>query len=253
MNATRTPGPRGYAERLPAGPAPLLVSHSVRRHLHLEIREYDEAIRRFIPGYEEMLATLADRVVADAPRSVLDLGSGTGAVAAELLARSETVEVELLDADPEMLARARERLAAYGTRVRFRLGSFSDPLPEVDAITASLALHHIPTLSEKEALYRRIQAALRPGGVFANADATLPAQEPDRSEAFQSWASHLVEEGIPEPRAWQHFEEWSEEDTYFSVEEELGALSRAGFVPERIGHHSVMNVLVGRKGRESGS
>lgn len=229
------------------------MSHSVRRHLDLEIQEYDQAIRRFIPGYEEMLATLADRVLSGAPRRVLDLGSGTGAVAAELLARSDTVEVELLDTDPEMLARARERLAAWGPRARFRIGSFSDPLPEVEAVTASLALHHIPTLEEKEALYRRVGAALPPGGVFANADATLPTPGPGRTQAFESWASHLVEQGIPGPRAWQHFEEWSEEDTYFSVEEELGAMSRGGLQAERIWHDRVMSVLVGRKGIGPGS
>lgn len=224
------------------------MSHSVRRHLKLEVREYDQTIRRFIPGYGQMLATLADRVLSGAPKRVLDLGSGTGAVAAVLLARSDTVEVELLDADPEMLARARERLAGYGTRARFRVGSFSDPLPEVEAVTASLALHHIPTLVEKEALYRRVQAALPPGGVFVNGDTTLPPHEPGRTEAFGSWASHLVQQGIPEPRAWQHFEEWSQEDTYFSVEEELAAMSRAGLEAGRIWHDRVMSVIVGRKG-----
>lgn len=223
------------------------MSHSVRRHLHLDIDEYDESIRRFIPAYEEMLATLAARVLAEAPRRVLDLGSGTGAVAAELLARSETVEVELLDADPEMLALARQRLASFGERARFRVGSFADPLPEADAVTASLALHHIPSLDEKEEVYRRIRSALPGGGVFVNADATLPATEPERTEAFGDWASHLVSRGIPEERAWQHFEEWSDEDTYFSVESELEAMARAGLESERLWHHRVMSVVVGRR------
>jgi tRNA (cmo5U34)-methyltransferase len=224
------------------------MGHSVRRHLHLDIREYDEAIRRFIPGYDEMLAVLAERALADSPTRVLDLGSGTGAVAAELLARSRTVQVQLLDADPEMLALARDRLARHGTRARFRVGSFADRLPGADVVTASLALHHIASLHEKEAVFHRIAAALPQGGVFLNADATLPSPEPDRTEAFRGWASHLVARGIPEERAWRHFEEWSEEDTYFSVEEELAAMARAGLKSKRIWSRRVMSVVVGRKG-----
>jgi hypothetical protein len=35
---------------------------------------------------------------------------------------------------------------------------------------------------------------------------------------------------MDQARAFQHFEEWSGEDRYFSVEEELDAVGRAGLV-----------------------
>lgn len=224
------------------------MSHSVRGHLRVEIDAYDEAIRRFIPGYEAMLAEAAEATLAAGPGRVLDLGSGTGALAAEVLARSDTVRVELLDADPEMLGRARERLEGQEGRARFRTGSFTDPLPTADAVTASLALHHIPSLDEKEQVFGRIAEALPPGGVFVNADVTLPGGEADRAAAYRDWAAHLIASGIPEDRAWQHFREWADEDTYFPVEDEMAALTRVGLVPELRWWHRVVSVVVARKG-----
>lgn len=224
------------------------MGHSVRRHLGLDIREYDTTIRRFIPGYEAMLGEAAEAALSAGAHRVLDLGSGTGALAAELLARSDTVRVELLDADPEMLDRARERLAGLGARTRFRAGSFTDPLPAADAVVASLALHHVPSLERKEAVFRGIAASLPTGGVFVNADVTLPGGEADRAAAYRDWAAHLIASGIPEDRAWQHFGEWAEEDTYFPVEDEMAALGRVGFAPELRWRHRVVSVVVARKG-----
>ncbi len=224
------------------------MSHSVRRHLHLEVREYDEAIRRFIPGYEAMLAVAAREALAVSPARVLDLGSGTGALAGVLLERSSDPVVELLDADPEMLDRARERLAPHGERARFRTGSFTEPLPAADAVTASLSLHHLPTLRQKSEVFRTIAATLPVGGVFVNADVTLPGGEADRAAAFREWASHLVASGIPEERAWQHFREWADEDTYFPVEEEMAAMRDAGLDPRLVWQDRVVTVVSARKG-----
>jgi tRNA (cmo5U34)-methyltransferase len=156
-----------------------------------------------------------------------------------------------LDVDEEMLARARERLAAHGARARFTLRSFHDPLPACDAVAASLALHHVRTLEEKAALFARVLSALRPGGVFVNADVTMPGEEPARGEAWRAWAAHLVASGIEEARAWEHFAEWADEDCYFPLEAELGALDGAGFSARSAWRDGVSTVVVARKaGRE---
>jgi tRNA (cmo5U34)-methyltransferase len=204
------------------------MSHSVRRHLRVDIGEYDASIRRFIPGYETMLAEAAAAVAAVRPALVLDLGAGTGALSAALLTHDAVGTVELLDVDREMLEQARTRLATHGARARFTLRSFTERLPPCDAVAASLSLHHIPTLEAKEALFRSAYDALRPGGVLVNADITMPEGEAERAAAFRAWADHLVACGIEERRAWEHFAEWASEDTYFPLEEELRLLRRAG-------------------------
>jgi len=221
--------------------------HSVRSHLHLEIEAYDETIRRFIPDYEGMLAAAARAVAAVQPPLVLDLGAGTGALSAALLERPGVGRVELFDVDPEMLAQARARLGSYGERARFHLRSYDEPFPACDAIAASLALHHIPTLPQKRALFARAFEALRAGGVLVNADVTMPAGGAERDALYRSWADHLVASGFTETRAWELFAEWAEEDTYLPLEDELEAYAGVGFEARCIWRQGPVAVVAARR------
>ena len=224
-----------------------LMSHSVRSHLRLEIDAYDDIIRKFIPGYEEGLTRAANEIAGARPTLVLDLGAGTGALAEAILEHERVGSVEAIDIDPEMLAQARIRLKRFGTRARFRRRSFDAPLPECDAVAASLALHHVPTIERKLALYERIYRALRPGGVFVNADVAISAHPVARERSYRLWAAHLVSYGIDEQRAYEHFDEWSAEDTYFPVDDELVAMREAKFHAECIWRDCPNTLLVGRK------
>ncbi len=221
--------------------------HSVRRHLRVEVSAYDEAIRRFIPGYEAMLDVAAAEIARVEPRRVLDLGGGTGALSEAILLVAPHAVVELIDVDRDMLARARERLARFGARARFHEASFDDPLPEADAVAASLALHHVPTMHEKQRLFVRIHDCLRPGGVFVNADATMPTDPGPRQATWRAWTAHLVSCGISEERAYRHFAEWQEEDTYFPPEEEAAAMCSAGFEVAAVWSERPMVVAVGSR------
>lgn len=223
------------------------MSHSVRSHLRLEVDAYDEAIRQFIPGYEEGLNRIAGEVAAIRPALVLDLGTGTGALAEAMLEHERVGAVEAVDVDPEMLDRARTRLKRFGARVRFRECSFEAPLPACDAVAACLALHHIPAMQRKRTLYKHIFRALRPGGVFVTADVTMTADPEERERCYRIWAAHLVSRGIGEKRAREHFDEWASEDTYFPVEEELAAMREAGFVAECPWQDPPNTLLVGRR------
>lgn len=223
------------------------MSHSVRRHLRVEIADYDETIRRFIPGYEDMLETAARAVASVRPEHVVDIGAGTGGLSEAILRESEAGLVELLDVDAEMLDQARRRLAAFGGRTRFTLRSYSEPLPRCDAFAASLSLHHIPELDHKEALFRRAHAALVPGGVLVNADVNMPVDDEERAELYRHWATHQMSHGIAEDQAWAHFAEWAEEDTYLPLDAELAALRRAGFEAERVWNDGPIGVVVARR------
>ncbi len=223
------------------------MSHSVRRHLRIEIDAYDAMIRRCIPGYEAMLDVAARELAYVGSGLVLDLGSGTGALS-ETILEAGVASVEALDIDPEMLAQARNRLARFAGRVRFSEQSFLGTLPPCDGVAASLALHHVPTIGAKRALYSRIHDALGPAGIFVNADATMPAELAARETTWRAWADFMVAQGIEERRAFEHFEEWAEEDTYFPLEEELAAVESAGFGAECVWREVGMTVVVGRKG-----
>lgn len=223
------------------------MSHSVRRHLRVEIADYDATIRRFIPGYEIMLEQAARAVAGVKPDHVVDIGAGTGGLSEALLREDDVGTVELLDVDPEMLAQARTRLSGHESRAVFTLRSYDDAFPACDAFAASLSLHHVPDLARKEALFGRAFEALRPGGVLVNADVNMPTAAAEREPLYRHWAAHQVSRGIPEARAWQHFEEWAEEDTYLPLEDELAALRRVGFEARRIWNDGPVGVVVARK------
>jgi SAM-dependent methyltransferase len=96
-----------------------------------------------------------------AGRRVLDAGCGAGRASEWLV--EQGAEVVGIDASPEMLRRARERVPAAS----FALADFSEPLAfengSFDVAVAGLVMHYlrdwVPTLRE---LYR----VLRPGGIF---------------------------------------------------------------------------------------
>jgi enediyne biosynthesis protein CalE5 len=122
-------------------------------------REID---RRFVPVVEGVLA----RAVLGAGERVLDLGTGTGAVAeraAHLVGPSG--EVVGLDISPEMLDQAGRRVAALGlSNVRFVEGrAEAIPVPDatLDAVLASLSLMYV---IDRAAAAREIARVLRPGG-----------------------------------------------------------------------------------------
>lgn len=206
-------------------------AHSVKRHLDVDAEGYDAQIHRFIPHYDDMLATGVELLAAltEPTARVLDLGGGTGALSAAVLEGLPQARVTVLDVDGEMLAEARRRLAPFGDRVRFSEASFLDELPPTDAVVASLALHHVHDLERKTALYRAVRASLVPGGAFLNLDAAITEDERLRALLFDRWAAHLDAHGISAAEARGHFAAWAEEDRYFPLDAELAALRRAGF------------------------
>lgn len=224
------------------------MSHSVRQHLRIEIDAYDRTIRRFVPGYEAMLRAASEQVAAAADGGMaLELGAGTGALSEAILAHEGIRTVELIDTDPEMLERARARLARFEGRVRFEERSFDEPFPPCNAVAASLTLHHVPSMDRKRALYRRIHDALLPAGGFVNADVTMPASPQEREAVYRDWAGFMASCGIDEAQAYRHFEEWSDEDTYFPLEDEMEAMKAAGFDTRCAWREGPMAVLAGRK------
>lgn len=226
---------------------PMQGEHSVSSHLRLETAEYDRIIRTYIPHYEEsrrvQLDLLAAAQIPEAAR-IIDLGGGTGSLAEAILEQFPQATVEVRDIDRAMLAQAQARLQRFANRVDLVAGSFEDPLPPADAVLSAFALHHIPDLRKKAAVYGRIRSAIRAGGVFLNADAVSGPFWPSLRE---EWAAFMASEGFTLEQAYQHLDDWSEEDTYFSVHAELGAMVEGGFAhPECFWRRGPVAVLGAR-------
>jgi len=214
---------------------------SVASHLGIRLAEYDHRIRTFIPDYEAMLNEAAD-LVDPRSRTIVELGIGTGALAARCLKRAPAASVVGIDADPDILALAARRLREAGT---LQPGNFiRAPLPRADAVVASFALHHVRTRVAKARLYRRIHAALRPGGLFISADCH-PAADLRRWHAQRNaWKAHLdASYGAAEAEAL--LRAWGREDFYVPLEAELALMRRAGFSVDVAWRRQAFAVVVG--------
>ena len=110
-----------------------------------------------------MLGLLAD--VRAREGLVLELGCGSGALTAELVAAGHRVIAT--DASEAMVALARDRLGADAEDVRQLTLPF-DSLPSADAIVAvGHPLNYLESVAQIEEAIAAIAQALRPGGVLA--------------------------------------------------------------------------------------
>lgn len=209
------------------------MSHSVEGHLKLNVADYDKLIRQLVPGYTAMcaahMALLKKMLPADRPTLVLDLGGGTGALAEAVADALPLAEVEIWDIDRAMLGVARERCARFGARVRYVERSFAEPLTPCDAVVACIALHHVKDMALKGTIYRNIYTALKPGGVFMNADLAIAANGALREFSYAEWIRGMAPHGINEQQARAHFASWAHEDYYPPLATEMRLLTDGGF------------------------
>ncbi|MGH2872740.1 MAG: Sua5/YciO/YrdC/YwlC family protein [Solirubrobacteraceae bacterium] len=139
---------------------------------HFDPSTYLEMVRGDLPEYDELQRQLV-AASGEQVHTILDLGTGTGETAAQLLGRHPGATVTAVDENAKMLDVARERL---GDRlVATHVGMLQDPLPSgsFELVSSALAIHHLDS-DEKADLFRRIGDVLAPGGRFVLADLVLP-------------------------------------------------------------------------------
>ena len=126
-------------------------------------------------GYTELQQQIFDIVHAREGVSVLDLGCGTGKLAARLLAAGHPVTAA--DFSDNMLAAAQKNAPA----ARFLKAELQE-IPGMlegetfDCIVAAYVLHHLPD-EEKYALLRALRAHLKSEGVIILGDVSFPSRE----------------------------------------------------------------------------
>jgi demethylmenaquinone methyltransferase/2-methoxy-6-polyprenyl-1,4-benzoquinol methylase len=137
---------------------------------------YDRYARLLSFGQDpQWRSFLVSRIPADA-RRVLDVASGTAAVAIELARAEPGREVVGVDQSAEMLAAGRERIADAGLseRIDLREGR-AEELPfadgEFDSLTFTYLLRYVDDVS---ATLHDLARVVRPGGTVAMQEFGLP-------------------------------------------------------------------------------
>jgi tRNA (cmo5U34)-methyltransferase len=143
-----------------------------------------------VPRYDELQAATIEAIPFP-PQRVLELGVGTGETTRRLLDRHPDAEVTGLDAQPEMVFKARE------LGIEVRLARMEDPLPDGpwDLVLSVLSIHHLDDDGKRD-LFRRVREQSRAmvmGDVVAADTQLTPLEEgvdfPSRVEDIVAWCS----------------------------------------------------------------
>lgn len=156
-------------------------SHTAERLFSGLIAEEYEKLKLICPAAADMSRRVGEflaewgrgRVV---PKTVLELGCGTGVTTAALLAALGAAPLTAIDSEPAKLAQAEANLEPWIEAGRLRLIQ-NDALSflraqaddSVDAIASAFTLHNFMYGYRSEVL-REIFRVLKPGGLFVNGD-----------------------------------------------------------------------------------
>jgi tRNA (cmo5U34)-methyltransferase len=160
----------------------------VSAQFHMNPETYLDEIRADVPRYDELQAATVNAIPFP-PGRVLELGVGTGETTRRVLERYPDAEVAGLDAQPEMVFKARE----HGIAVR--LARMQDPLPDGpwDLVISVLSVHHLDE-GQKRDLFRRVREQSRAFvmGDVVEADPQVTSLEegvdlPSPPEAMADW------------------------------------------------------------------
>jgi SAM-dependent methyltransferase len=165
------------------------------------VKKWTESIVRYRPERQQLFkafAAEAARTKKD-PLSVLELGSGPGFLAEQLLRHCNISRYVLIDFSPHMLELSRKRLAAFKDRTVFFQRDFKQNnwaagiRGDFDVIVSLQAVHELRHASRIPSLYAQLHDLLVAGGsllVCDHVNSRLPSH--DREAHFMTVDEHLA-------------------------------------------------------------
>ncbi|AZL14577.1 MAG: class I SAM-dependent methyltransferase [Brevibacterium aurantiacum] len=174
---------------------------------------YLDVMAEEIPDYRRLQSELAAAVAEADPRTILDLGVGSGLTARRVAEALPQAHIHGIDESEEMLAGARKVLDHH--RSTLSLGRLEDSLPNgpFDLVMSTLAVHHLGGEGKAD-LFSRIARVLVPGGRFVLADLVVPPDPADvitpidgvidTPSPLAEQLDWLSEAGLTPRVAWQH-------------------------------------------------
>jgi tRNA (cmo5U34)-methyltransferase len=148
---------------------------------------YLELMSAEIPAFAELQDRTAGATEGVDVGATLELGIGTGETARRVRTVHPKARLTAIDSSKEMLERARSEFPDAD----LRLARLENALPEgrFDLVYSALAIHHLDGAGKRD-LFRRVAAALRPGGLFVLADVVVP-DDPEDQQIPIDWEIDL--------------------------------------------------------------
>jgi len=179
------PATPGSMHGLDTPPPPIL--HTMKKSLSDHATRFDEIALDYDgdrgPEYEAAVSLVVEHADPGPDDVVIDLGTGTGAIALALAPDARRVIGR--DISDGMLAEAQEKATERGlSNVEFGEGRFREPNVDgaVDVITSNFAMHHLSDEEKREAI--GVLADLGPRRIVLGD--VMFFDEPDPDEPFYS-------------------------------------------------------------------
>lgn len=162
-------------------------------------QSYDRQRRQLIPCFDDYYACAVGLAVEFAPSQarILDLGAGTGLLSALVAPVLPDAHFTLSDLSEGMLAQAHQRFEGSATQVSFRVMDHLDlcDTAAFDIIMSGLSIHHLED-EGKRALTRAVATALKPGGIFINADQVAGDTPAMEERYWRHWFQAISASGL---------------------------------------------------------
>ena len=208
--------------------------------------DYDQDRPKLVPCFEDFYGAALAMIPfgPGATPLILDLGTGTGLFASMVARILPQAPLHLTDISAAMLAQARQRFAdtprvTCAVRDHLHLAAES----EYDLVISALSIHHLEH-GDKRALFQKIWHALRPGGMFINADQAL-GPTPDEEERYErQWLAEVRANKVS-AASLARARERMREDRNAPLADQLAWLAEAGFAKVRCGYARSRFVVYG--------
>lgn len=207
--------------------------------------DYDAQRRWIVPEFEDFYQNAVRG--ADWPGAypaLLDIGAGTGLLSALLLEKYPYASLTLMDISDNMLNVARDRFTQRtGVKylaIDYRQADLGGPY---DIICSALSIHHLEH-DEKRSLYRRIFAALNPGGVFVNAEQVEAETGDEHRRNMAYWEDFIRSGPLPESIAREAMARRDALDRMEKASVQLAWLRESGFSSVDIVYKNRMLVVM---------
>lgn len=189
---------------------------------------YDTDRAKLLPGHEKFYGW-AIALVPEGAQRILDLGAGSGILTGMVRKAFPEAEIRLVDFSEAMLEKARVRLGE-DARLTYAVADYmtADLGEGYDAVVSALSIHHLED-EAKRRLFVRVREALRPGGVFVNAEQVAGPTEVLEAEYKALWLRQVRGAGATEQQVADSLYR-QQEDRCASVEAQMEWMREAGLV-----------------------